>query len=156
MALRYTYAILWCVGHDVYNCYNNANFSNICLIFSVQRAEAITCLRPMVRSPRGNAVVTNFDTMLLLEQWQFLIAEFMKNLAAITHCPFCFVLWGNCKKGLMRHMSLSPLRFSDLLLALGFIEFKGDKIEFKCTCCKEYFCNSSVYGLLGPPDKQKN
>jgi len=52
-----------------------------------------------------------------------LFAEFIKWSAAVIGQPYFFVVSGNCKKGLLHHMGMSPKFFFALLLATNFIRF---------------------------------
>ena len=63
---------------------------------------------------------------------------------------------GNCKKGMLLHMGMTPVYYSALLMADGLIRFKGSTVCFLRDECKESFFGNNQYGLLGPTDKQNN
>ena len=67
-----------------------------------------------------------------------------------------FIVRGNCKKGMLRHMGMTPLYYSALLMAAGLIRFKGSTVCFQRDECSDSFFGSSQYGLLGPSDKPNN
>ena len=77
-------------------------------------------------------------------------AQFIKHSAAAIQHPFFFIVRGNCKKGMLHHMGMTPLYYSTLLMAAGLIRFKGSTVCFQRDECSDSFFGSSQYGLLGP------
>ena len=52
----------------------------------------------------------------------YLLANFIWSSALSISAPFCFMLRGNCKNGLLRHLGVSPKMYGALLLSLGWID----------------------------------
>ena len=78
------------------------------------------------------------------------IASFIQRSADMIGQPFFFVLRGNCKQGLLRHMGLSPRLYAALLMAANLVSFKGDQVRVRQDDLNGGFIDDPSYGLRGP------
>ena len=84
---------------------------------------------------------------------KYLLAKFISSSARIISEPFFFSLRGNCKKGLLRHLGLSPKVYAALLLALDWVEFNKKGVKGLRSNIQSTFFDNASLNLRGADDK---
>ena len=102
----------------------------------------------------GRQKLLTLSLLSTLEQRvKYLLAKFISSSARIISEPFFFSLRGNCKKGLLRHLGLSPKVYTALLLALDWVEFNKKGVKGLRSNIRSTFFDNASLNLRGAGDK---
>ena len=96
----------------------------------------------------------DLDTASPLDILLHHFAAFIWASSLSIKAPYFFILRGNCKKGLLRHLGMSPKMYSALLLALEWMTFRSDVGAcFTPTCVARDLVSKPEHNLQGPASK---
>ena len=88
---------------------------------------------------------------------RLVFAEFIRRYGEKVNSPCFYSIRGNCMKGVLRHLGVTPKYFAAFLLAACFVVVRnrkeGSEVRWQNDVFRDEFMNAAEFGLRGPADK---